>query len=68
METHNRTARNPGLPPPTGTIGQPPAPFAGGQVASGGRVGFLGNRSVFDTPFTQSNYTAALIRDQQAQT
>ncbi|AYO84297.1 TonB-dependent receptor [Methylobacterium brachiatum] len=68
VETHNRTARNPGLPPPTGTIGQPPAPFAGGQVASGGRVGFLSNRSVFDTPFTQSNYTAALIRDQQAQT
>lgn len=55
-------------PPPTGTIGQPPAPFAGGQVASGGRVGFLGSRSVFDTPFTQANYTAELIRNQQAQT
>lgn len=44
-----------------------PAPnYAGGQVASGGRVGFLGNRSIFDTPFTQNNYTEKLIRDQQA--
>ncbi|MGU3594110.1 STN domain-containing protein, partial [Methylobacterium brachiatum] len=25
--------------PPTGTIGQLPAPYAGGQVASGGRLG-----------------------------
>ncbi|MEL6064487.1 MULTISPECIES: TonB-dependent receptor [unclassified Methylobacterium] len=60
-------AGKPGFPPPTGTIGQPPAAFAGGQVAGGGRVGFLGNRSVFDTPFTQANYTAELIRNQQAQ-
>lgn len=54
--------------PATGTIGASPTPFAGGQVASGGRVGFLGDRSIFDTPFTQSNYTAELIRDQQALT
>lgn len=67
VETRGGAAKA-GLPPPTGTIGQPPAVFAGGQVAGGGRVGFLGNRSVFDTPFTQANYTAALIRDQQAQT
>ena len=57
-----------GQPPPTGTIGQPPPPYAGGQVATGGRVGFLGNRSVFDTPFTQNNYTDQVIRDQQALT
>ncbi|MCJ2086029.1 TonB-dependent receptor [Methylobacterium sp. E-005] len=59
-------AAKPGFPPPTGTVGQPPAAFAGGQVAGGGRVGFLGSRSVFDTPFTQANYTAELIRNQQA--
>ncbi len=68
VESRDGAARDPGLPPPTGTIGRAPAPFAGGQVASGGRVGFLGNRSVFDTPFTQSNYTEELIRNQQAQT
>ncbi|MCB4803262.1 iron complex outermembrane receptor protein [Methylobacterium brachiatum] len=68
VESRDGAARDPGLPPPTGTIGRAPAPFAGGQVASGGRLGFLGNRSVFDTPFTQSNYTEELIRNQQAQT
>ena len=68
VESHGGTAPDPGSPPPIGTIGQPPAPFAGGQVASGGRAGFLGNRSVFDLPFTQSNYTAELIRNQQALT
>ncbi|MFN7133766.1 MAG: TonB-dependent receptor plug domain-containing protein, partial [Myxococcales bacterium] len=54
--------------PPTGVIGQLPAPFAGSQVASGARVGFLGNRSVFDTPFNITSYTNKLIRDQQART
>lgn len=48
------------------TIGQPPETYTGGQVASGGRVGLLGDRSVFDTPFTQNNYTEQLARDQQA--
>ncbi|TXN44142.1 TonB-dependent receptor [Methylobacterium sp. WL7] len=67
VESHGGTMRNSG-PPPTGTIGQPPAAFAGGQVAGGGRVGFLGHRGVFDTPFTQANYTEALLRNQQAQT
>lgn len=51
--------------PSTGVVGSLPAPFAGGQVATGGRVGMLGNLSVFDTPFTQNNYTEKLIRDQQ---
>lgn len=68
VESHGGTMRNSGPPPPGGTIGQPPAAFAGGQVAGGGRAGFLGNRSVFDLPFTQANYTAELIRNQQAQT
>lgn len=68
LEELSVTGRNTGLPPPTGTIGQPPPAYAGGQVASGGRLGVLGNRSIFDTPFTQSNYTEELLRNQQAQT
>ena len=55
-----------GLPPPTGTVGQPPVPYAGGQVGSGTRVGFLGNRSVLKTPFNITGYTEKLIEDQQA--
>lgn len=54
--------------PPTGTIGQPQPAFAGGQVATGGRLGMLGNRSIMDTPFSQNNYTEQLVRDQQART
>ncbi|MEH3147671.1 MAG: TonB-dependent receptor [Methylobacterium frigidaeris] len=55
-----------GLPPPTGTVGQPPVPYAGGQVGSGTRVGFLGNRSILTTPFNVTGYTEKLIADQQA--
>lgn len=54
--------------PSTGTIGNVPAPYAGGQVASGGQLGFLGNRGVMDTPFNQTSYTAELIQNQQART
>jgi iron complex outermembrane receptor protein len=43
-----------------------PPPAAGGQVASGGRLGLLGNVGVMDTPFNQTSYTAALIENQQA--
>ncbi len=42
------------------------APYAGGQVARGGRVGLLGSQDVMDTPFTITNYTSKLIQDQQA--
>ena len=42
-------------------------PYAGGQVARGGRVGVLGNQDVMDTPFSTTNYTSELIQDQQAQ-
>jgi len=42
------------------------APYAGGQVARGGRVGILGSEDVMDTPFTITNYTSKLIEDQQA--
>ncbi|MCJ2028568.1 TonB-dependent receptor [Methylobacterium sp. J-043] len=55
-----------GLPPPTGTVGQPPVPYAGGQVGSGARVGMLGNRNVLTTPFNVTGYTEKLIADQQA--
>ncbi|CZT36885.1 TonB-dependent receptor [Rhizobium sp. 9140] len=54
--------------PATGIIGQPPAPYAGGQVSSGARVGVLGNQPVLKTPFTVTSLTSKLIRDQQART
>ena len=41
-------------------------PFAGGQVARGGRVGLLGTQDVMDTPFQITSYTHQLIQDQQA--
>ena len=43
-----------------------PRDFAGGQVARGGRLGLLGNVDIMDTPFNTTNYTHALIQDQQA--
>jgi iron complex outermembrane receptor protein len=41
-------------------------PYAGGEVARGGRVGFLGTRDMMETPFASLNFTNALIQDQQA--
>lgn len=62
-----QSSTSPGLqPPPTGIVGQPPPPYAGGQVGSGARLGVLGNRDVFSTPFNVAAYTDKLIRDQQA--
>lgn len=43
-----------------------PSAYAGGQVARGGRLGLLGNVDIMDAPFNATNYTAALIQDQQA--
>lgn len=43
-----------------------PPPAAGGQVASGARLGLLGNVGVMETPFNVTSYTAKLIEDQQA--
>ncbi|RZJ46145.1 MAG: TonB-dependent siderophore receptor [Brevundimonas sp.] len=40
--------------------------YAGGQVATGGRVGMFGSQGVMDTPFNTISYTEALARDQQA--
>ncbi|MBS7792336.1 TonB-dependent receptor [Roseococcus sp. SDR] len=54
-----------GLIPPTAVIGPPPAAFAGGQVASGTRMGTLGNRSIFDTPFSTQGFTRDLMAEQQ---
>jgi iron complex outermembrane receptor protein len=45
-----------------------PPPYAGGQVATGGQLGLLGNRGVMDTPFNQTSYTAKKAQDQQATT
>jgi iron complex outermembrane recepter protein len=41
-------------------------PYAGGQVARGGRVGLLGNKDFMETPFAGTAYTQALVQDQQA--
>ena len=43
-----------------------PRPYAGGQVARGGRLGLLGNADVLNAPFNITNYTAQTIEDQQA--
>lgn len=40
-------------------------PYAGGQVARGGRVGLLGTQDMMDTPFSGTSFTAALLQDQQ---
>lgn len=51
-----------------GSAGELMPAYAGGQVATGGRVGMLGNKDVMDTPFSVTNYTNKLIQDQQART
>ena len=40
--------------------------FAGGQVSRGGRAGILGNLDMMDSPFASTNFTADIIREQQA--
>ena len=45
-----------------------PQPYAGGQVARGGRVGFLGDKDFMETPFSLTAYTAQTMADQQART
>jgi iron complex outermembrane receptor protein len=49
------------------SVGLPPV-YPGGQMARGGRLGLLGNTDVIDAPFSVSNYTSQLIKDQQAVT
>lgn len=48
--------------------GELPAPYAGGQIASGGGLGVLGSADVMDTPFSTTNYTSQMLADQQART
>lgn len=40
--------------------------FAGGQVASGGKVGIFGNQKNIDTPFNLTSYTNQYIQERQA--
>ncbi len=41
-------------------------PYAGGQVARGGRIGILGTQDNMDVPFNVNSYTNELIKNQQA--
>lgn len=41
--------------------------YTGGQVATGGRAGILGNLDYMDSPFSITSYTNELIQDRQAQ-
>jgi iron complex outermembrane receptor protein len=43
-----------------------PPEYAGGQVATGGRVGLLGNKDIMETPFSTVSYTEKYIQDLQA--
>ncbi|WP_201594242.1 TonB-dependent receptor [Psychrobacter vallis] len=44
-----------------------PSAYAGEQVATGSRVGLLGNQDIMDTPFSTVSYTNEYITNQQAQ-
>lgn len=46
-------------------VSLPPA-YAGGQVATGGRVGMFGALNAMDTPFSSTSFTEELARNQQA--
>lgn len=54
--------------PPQAEIGNLPPPYAGGNVARGGRVGELGNRDYMDTPFSTTTYTEKYLERNQART
>lgn len=45
--------------------GLPPA-YQGGQVATGSRIGILGNKSTMETPFSTTAYTNDFILNKQA--
>lgn len=46
----------------------PPPAYAGGQVATGGRLGILGEQDAMNVPFSVISYTDELIENQQADT
>ena len=41
--------------------------FAGGQVATGGRIGIFGNQKNIETPFSLTSYTHQYIQEKQLQ-
>lgn len=43
-----------------------PSAYQGGQVATGSRVGILGNKSTMETPFSTTAYTNEFILNKQA--
>lgn len=45
-----------------------PPTYGGGQVATGGQMGILGNLDTMSAPFSMSSFTSKLIQDQQART
>ncbi len=47
---------------------EPAAPYAGGQVAAGARIGVLGQQEAVNVPFNVVSFTDKLIRNQQADT
>ena len=40
--------------------------YSGGQVATGGRIGLLGDKNFMETPFSNISYTSKFIEDRQA--
>ncbi|MBP7451329.1 MAG: TonB-dependent receptor [Ottowia sp.] len=52
----------------TATAGRDGVPqaYAGGQVASGSRMGLLGNKDFMETPFNSISYTDAYVQNLQA--
>ncbi|MBP3127671.1 TonB-dependent siderophore receptor [Thalassospira sp. ER-Se-21-Dark] len=52
----------------TGTQSDLAPAYAGGQVATGGRLGMLGNTDIMDAPVSITSYTSDYIADQQAET
>ncbi|MFL9884062.1 TonB-dependent receptor [Paraburkholderia agricolaris] len=52
----------------TALPGELPAPYAGGQIATGGGIGVLGTGKVMDQPFATTNYTGQAMEDGQART
>jgi len=48
-------------------LGEAPPARSGGQVATGARMGILGNAEVMDTPFSVTSYTEQTIEDRHAQ-
>ncbi len=50
-----------------GGDGPPPA-YAGGQIATGGRLGVLGEKNAANVPFSVISYTDQLIRNQGSDT